>query len=130
MLDDKRVRRSYMLGVNTLRDLGAKRTLWLTGDTLQWFIEWVRELGDEIEYRWGRLAQYEARTVWLALPPHLKHAKLPAHPQLLNNAKSCKIATRPADFTHLEVHDAYRQYLAYRWANIDKRAPLWTKRAL
>lgn len=127
-LDDKRVRRSYILGVNTLRDLGAKRTLWLQGDTRAWFIEWVRELGTEIDHRWARLDSYEARAIWRSLPFNLQSTPLREGLQLVNNAKSCAVATRPADFTHLEVHEAYRRYIAFRWANIDVYAPKWTGR--
>lgn len=128
-LDDKRVRRSYMLGVNTLRDLGVAHTLWLgEGDTRAWFVEWVRALGDEIEHRWGRLSIYEARHLWLTLPHSSQYQALPAELHLANNARSCAVASKPADFTHLEVHAAYQQYIAYRWANIDKRPPMWTRR--
>jgi hypothetical protein len=94
-----------------------------------WFIQWVRDLLDECGWRFGvsHVLQYSSTRKWAVLLPEFREATVPVDVNFLNMARA---AVKGLDYSHrVNVHAAYRDYVAYQWVHIDKRPCVWTDRA-
>lgn len=141
-LDDKRLRRIFQEAVMTQAEVKRIRFPdapnpypkkmpmpkalmdWILGDeeNHMWFEKWVAALLQCCLERWGRSRVYD----WgafdkYALPSDLRGA---APKQFVNLARS---AAKGLDYTDIkDTHEAYREYVAYQWALVDKIPPVWT----
>ena len=146
-LDDKRITRVFAESVMVLSKLQFK----LTGDfgpyspraTVPrvlfdwlmehepgrlWFIKWVRELLDECGWRFGvqHVLQYSSTRKWAVLHDQFRDAVVPDDIDFVNMARA---AIKSLDYTHYtDVHEAYRDYVAFQWIHRDKRPCIWTDR--
>jgi Pyrimidine dimer DNA glycosylase len=97
-------------------------------DHVRWLYDLGIAYGKEIMYRFGRkhachlvLEGLTFRWPWIEDAPEFMCGDVEFH----NGARHKGLGL---DFTHLPVHEAYREYLKARWPN-DKRKPVWTKRS-
>lgn len=149
-LDDKRITRVFaesvyvqswyqtkMLGIEGpygYNNPRCPKTLWswLTDDPAhtEWHARWVRALLAECVHRNSadRVRQYSSYAKWSKL-----HIWLQSSPNeelkpvaFVNMARA---TVKDLDYTHYEdVHEAYRDYIAYQWLNLDVRPCRWTNR--
>jgi len=96
-------------------------------DNMRWLYDLGMAYGEEIQYRFGRkhacqlvIEGLTFRWPWLEDAPEFMCKEV----EFYNGARHKGL---DLDFTHLPVHEAYRQYLKVRWPG-DKRKPVWTNR--
>lgn len=146
-LDDKRLTRVFsesvfvLSWVQTLQhSLGphggvnprcpAQLLEWITDpQNTSWYVRWVAAMREELVHRFGytHTARYSSTQHWRALAaPYRLRAERAPH-TFLNAARS---KAKGLDYTHItDVHAAYRLYMAYQWAHVDKRPCVWTCRS-
>lgn len=92
-----------------------------SSDNLAWLFHYGRALHNEFQYRYGHT--HKSGLVLEALRPYIKKWSQPPK-RFQNCARNLNVGL---DYTHLPTHEAYRQYLAYKWNNLDRK-PRWTNR--
>lgn len=92
----------------------------------RWLYQLGIAYGEEIQHRHKR--KHASHLVIEGLTfhvPKLVRAVDPNEIEFFNGARHMGLGL---DFTHLPVHQAYREYLNARWPG-DKREPFWTNRS-
>lgn len=94
-------------------------------DHLRWLYELGMAYGREILTRHGRKHACQLVLEGLTFKfDHIFDGTFETDHEFHNGARHRKLGL---DFTHLPVHQAYREYLNARWPG-DKRKPVWTNR--